>query len=247
MTSAFASRIRSGYAWIVFAVILLGLLPVAFFAAKIAQARGKSRNGLRRLVGRWLSVYAFHSPLYHFHIQGREHLPLEGAYVLVANHESGLDVLCLFLLGSPARFLSADWVTRIPAVGPLFHWCEYIAMDPASRESRARAMAEVARSLASGTPVAIFPEGRIPDPSEGLAEFRPGAFRAALEAGVPIVPVVLSGTGRAWAPRTVTVEGRHTIHIRVLPAIHATPGSQAPAQLAAFVRAEMERAVATLR
>ena len=157
------------------------------------------------------------------------------------------DFLPGFLLGSPARFLSADWVTRIPAVGPLFHWCEYIAMDPASRESRARAMAEVARSLASGTPVAIFPEGRIPDPSEGLAEFRPGAFRAALEAGVPIVPVVLSGTGRAWAPRTVTVEGRHAIHIRVLPAIHATPGSQAPAQLAAFVRAEMERAVATLR
>lgn len=238
--STLASRLRSGYAWALFTLILLPLIPVAFCAAKLGTMRGSGRDGLRRLVGRWLSVYALNSPLYDFRIEGREHLPSSGGYVLVSNHESGLDVLCLFLLGSPARFLSADWVTRIPVVGPLFRWCEYIALDPTSSESRARAMREVEASIEAGTPVAIFPEGRIPDSPGELAEFRLGAFRAALATGAPVVPVVLAGTGRAWAPRTVLVEGRHRIRIRILPPVVVVDAALTPEELASSVRGEMQ-------
>lgn len=240
--SDLASRLRSGYAWLLFTAILLPLVPVAFCAASVAHARDSSGDRVRSLVARWLSVYALNSPLYRFLVEGRDNLPSSGAYVLVANHESGLDVLCLFLLGSPVRFVALDWVTRIPVVGWLFRWCEHIAMDPTSRETRALAMQQVEASLERGTPVAIFPEGRIPDPSEGLAEFRPGAFRAALHAGVPIVPVVLSGTGQAWAPRSVVVEGSHTIRVQILPAVDTNGGSQTAEELAARVRDEMERA-----
>ena len=224
--SHLASKVRSAYAWVLFTLILLPLVPVAGAVAALSPRTPSGRDGLRRLVARWLSVYARFSPLYDFRVEGREHLP-DGASVIVANHESGLDILCLFLLGSPARFLSAAWVRSIPVVGRLFRWSEHIAMDGARRESREAAMRMVAESLAAGTPVAIFPEGRIPEPGEGLADFRPGAFRAAIAARVPVVPVVLSGTGRAWAKGAWVVEGRHEVHVAVLPPVLPEPGESA--------------------
>jgi 1-acyl-sn-glycerol-3-phosphate acyltransferase len=247
MSASLASRLRSGYAWALFTAILLPLVPVAFCASRVVRVRGSGGDRLRSLVARWLSAYALSSPLYSFHVEGRENLPTSGAYVLVANHESGLDVLCLFLLGSPARFLALDWVLGVPVVGRLFRWCEHIAMDATSREGRAIAMRQVHASLARGTPVAIFPEGRIPDPEEGLAEFRAGAFRAARENRVPVVPVVLSGTGKAWAPRAVVVEGRHEIYVKILPAVDASLAPQTPEQLTAAVREQMGAAAAALR
>ncbi len=192
-----------------------------------------------------MSLYARWSPLYDFEVRGRNTLP-PGACVIVANHESGLDILCLFLLGSPARFLSAEWVTGIPVVGRLFAWGEHIAMDGSRAESRELAMGRIAQSLREGTPVAIFPEGRIPEPGEGLADFRRGAFRAAIEGGVPVVPVVLSGTGRAWAKGAWVVEGRHRVHVEVLPTVAPAAG-EAPEALAARVRDQMAGALERLR
>jgi 1-acyl-sn-glycerol-3-phosphate acyltransferase len=73
--------------------------------------------------------------------------------------------------------------------------------------------------LIDGSPIAVFPEGSYS--SRGLAEFKPGAFVAAKRAGVPIVPVLIEGTGAAWAPGTVVVHGKHRIRIAVQAPIDA--------------------------
>ena len=241
MSSPLVSRLRSAYAWVLFTVILLPLVPVAAVLARFGARGPVGGDRLRRVVARWISAYARWSPLYDFEIRGREHLA-SGPTVIVANHESGLDVLCLFVLGSPARFLSADWVARVPVVGFLFRAGEHIAMDGTRAESRDAAMATVHEALGAGTPVAIFPEGRIPAPGEGLADFRLGAFRAALAAKVSVTPVVLAGTGKAWAKGAWVVEGRHTIRIQVLPPIVPRPDED-PEALAVRTRAAMAAAL----
>lgn len=176
-----------------------------------------SGNGVRRLTARWVSLYAHLTPLYRFTIEGIQHVPKSGPYILVANHESGLDVLTLLMLGVPVRFLAETWMFKIPLAGWLFRACRHIPVKPGDRDSGHRALEAAEESLADGIPVGIFPEGRL-SPDE-LAEFKPGAFVLAARARVPLIPVLLEGTGQAWRPGTVVVEGAHEIRIAVLAPI----------------------------
>ena len=212
------SKLRSAYAWVLLSVIMLPLFPVAWLVWRLTGRLDPQRDRLRLFTATWVSLYGRTSPLYRFHIEGRERIPT-GPHVLVANHESGLDVLCLLLLRTRARFLAESWMFKIPLSGNLFWRCGHIPVEPGDRESGRRALAAAAEALDAGTPVAVFPEGRM-SPDE-MAEFRPGAFVAAQRAGVPLVPVLLEGTGRAWRPGTMVVQGRHDIRIAVLEPLGA--------------------------
>lgn len=233
------STLRSIYAWGLFGLILVPVFILAQLEAAAHSLRGTPRDGLRRRVARGLSRYARWSPLYDFRIEGREHLPTSGPYVLVSNHESLLDPLCFFLLETPARILASDRALRVPFVATLFRSCEHIGVNRSDADSRKRALDTACLALEDGTPVAIFPEGQLPSAPGEMAEFHTGAFVAAQSCGVPVVPVVLSGTGRAWAPDTVVVEGRHAIGIRVLAPLE--PGDGDPEDLARTVRSLMAR------
>ncbi len=216
-TSALASGLRSAWAWVWLSMIMLALFPVAAIYRRWPGSREDRGDGLRRLIARWVSVYGDTTPLYRFEIEGRSNLPSEGPYVLVANHESGLDVLCLLMLRTPARFVAEDYLFAIPLAGGLFRDSEQIAVKLGDRESGHRAMAKAAEALAAGTPVAFFPEGRL-SPDE-MIEFKPGAFVCAQRAGVPLIPVLIEGAGQAWRPGTLVVSGRHVIRIRILAPI----------------------------
>ncbi len=213
---------------------MLPLFPTLFVLKPVLLRLDPSGDGLRRFTARWVSLYARLTPLYRFTIDGIQHLPNTGAYVLVANHESGLDVLALLLLGAPVRFLAETWMFKIPLAGWLFRACRHIPVKPGDRESGRRALEAAQESLAQGTPVAIFPEGRLsPD---GLGDLKPGAFILAANMQVPLVPVRLAGTGRAWRPGTVVVHGAHEIRIEVLPPFEPTD----PSDLAARARRVLE-------
>lgn len=218
------STVRTAYAWVLLSVIVLPLFPAVLVLAPFFARADPSGDSLRRFTSRWVSLYARLTPLYRFKIEGIAHLPQHGPYVLVANHESGLDVLTLLLLRTPARFLAETWMFRIPLAGWLFRKCRHIPVKPGDRESGRKALAAAERSIREGTPVTIFPEGKLcPD---GLGELKPGAFVLAARTGVPLIPVSIAGTGAAWRPGTVVVHGAHEIGIRIhdpLDATTATP------------------------
>jgi 1-acyl-sn-glycerol-3-phosphate acyltransferase len=198
---------------------VLPLFPVAWLYAALTGRVDPGRARLRVFVARWVSLYARLTPLYGFRVEHRDRLPPDAPYVLVANHESGLDTLSLLYLRTPARFLAEAWIFRVPLAGPLMRRCRHIRVKPGDRASGRAALEEVGRALGEGTPVAIFPEGVLsPD---ATAAFRPGAFVAAKRAGVPVFPVLLEGSGQAWRPGTLVVRGRHVIRIAVLPPITA--------------------------
>jgi 1-acyl-sn-glycerol-3-phosphate acyltransferase len=205
------------YAWLLLAGIILPLFPVAYLIGMLPERLDPRRDRLRTLVAAWISLYPWTSPLYRFRLEGRENLPRKGSYVLVANHESGLDVLTLLMLRTPARFLADDWMFKAPWAGWFMRLCCHIPVGVGDAESRRQAVDEGSNALLEGSPIAVFPEGAYS--SEGLAEFKPGAFVAAKRAGAPIVPVLLEGTGAAWAPGTVVVVGKHLIRIAVLEPI----------------------------
>jgi len=229
------SKLRSAYAWALLAAIMLPLFPAAWLYALLRGGRDPRGDGLRRFMASWVSLYGHLTPLYRFSIEGRQHLPADGAYVLVANHESGLDVLCLQMLRIPARFLAEHWLFDVPLSGPLFRRARHVPVEVGDRESGRRALMTAEEALREGTPVAVFPEGAL-SPDE-MKPFRPGAFVLARRAGVPIVPVRIIGAGAAWRPGTLVVQGAHRVRVVVLPPVPASDLAQGdPAALAEATR-----------
>lgn len=145
-----------------------------------------------------------------FTVQGLERLP-EGPCILVANHSSYLDVYVL-LAAIPHHFhyvakrelLNNCWVAMpLKRIGTLF----VERFDPQRSAEEGRQLIGAARD---GKSLGFFPEGtftRMP----GLLPFRMGAFVAAAQAGVPVVPTIIRGTramlrAGSWFPRWSRLE-----------------------------------------
>jgi 1-acyl-sn-glycerol-3-phosphate acyltransferase len=144
-------------------------------------------------------------------------LPSGGA-ILVSNHASYLDWLALTLaLEQPFLFTAKASVFELPILGRIVQRMGYIRVERgqlAGRQESYRAALDAARSSRL---VHFFPEATFTAHS-GLRPFRLGAFQLAAEAGLPIIPVAISGTRRALRDQQMLIE-RAPIEVKVLPAI----------------------------
>ena len=95
----------------------------------------------------------------------------------------------------------------------------HIAVDRSNRTKSFRALGQAQQKLQDGTSILIFPEGTIPDKEKvDLLRFKDGAFRMAIEAGVPIVPMtILNG------PKALLDNGRWLLRPTQVPVIFHEP------------------------
>lgn len=145
--------------------------------------------------------------LFRFRVEGLEHYP-SGPAVIVANHPSALDPLFI-AAAVPDRvlFLAAEEFLALRLVGWVMR--TYGCIPVRRGEVDPGAVREALRALADGKKVAIFPEGRVTPHPDGRPGFR-GAALLAARAQVPMVPVALLGSDRAfplgaWVPRPARV------------------------------------------
>ena len=147
--------------------------------------------------------------VFRFDVEGRENIPRSGNYVVIANHLNWLDEFALLYLlpVEPRVHFLADptiLVTR------KFQWWLVRTTGgyvPVVRERHGdqTLFHHVDRALAMGGAVAIFPEGNY-GPKEGeLLPFHKGFAHFAIKAGVPVVPVALSGTKDLWFRKRIRV------------------------------------------
>ena len=139
----------------------------------------------------WLLIHS----IYRLEQKGIEHIPLEGPAVLICNHVSFVDPLVISsACRRPIRFVMDHRIFRMPVISFIFRHMRAIPIAPA-REDPAMmeaAFAEVARALAEGELVGIFPEGRITDTGE-FYPFRSGIQRIVGQTPVPVIPLALRG------------------------------------------------------
>ena len=153
-------------------------------------------------------------------IRGIQHLENLQSFILMSNHQSNFDIPVL-LSGLPVQFrwLAKAELFKIPIFGRGMRGAGYISIDRSNRKSAFKSLARAAESIRGGTAVLIFPEGtRSPDGS--LQPFKKGGFVLAVDAAVPVIPLIIRGTydimnKNSWAIR------RRPVVVDILPPIDA--------------------------
>lgn len=113
-----------------------------------------------------------------------------GQCILVANHTSFLDFIMLYKVShNPMLFIGKKELERIPLFG-YYYKRSSILVDRKNLKSKYGAYASAKQQLEKGHSITIFPEGSVPKKDVTLGDFKDGAFRLAIEYGIPILPVV---------------------------------------------------------
>ncbi|MTE13704.1 lysophospholipid acyltransferase family protein [Nocardia aurantiaca] len=179
-------------------------------------------------------------------IHGQANVPRRGGAVLAVNHTAYLDFMEVGVVGRNSkrnvRFMMKAELEH-GVVGWLMKHCKAIGVDRGhGAESYGRAVA----ALRAGEIVVVYPEATISRSFE-LKEFKSGAARMAIEAGVPIVPMTIWGAQRIWTKDIPKRLGRHhfPIHIRIGEPIAAPAGAVTTAAAEALT-AELRSRMADL-
>jgi len=151
-------------------------------------------------------------PFWRIRIEGRWP-PGKGAYVVIANHQSFLDIFLLSNLPHEMKWVAKKSLFKIPWVGWAFWLVGDIAVDRGDTASALAVMAKARRYLERGMSVMMFPEGTRSRDGK-LLPFKAGAFKLAIEAGVPVLPIAVSGTAHGMPKGTPWVRpSRLTVRI----------------------------------
>ena len=158
-------------------------------------------------------------------VQGAEHLWSHRPAVFIVNHQSSvMDMVVGFrLLERDFTFVAKKEISRLPVFGPLFSLADVIYVDRANTAKAVEALAAGVEKLRDGISVVIAPEGtRSVTPTVG--RFKKGPFRMAMDAGVPVVPIVLRNSGELmWRDSQIARSG--TVEVVVHPPIHVADWS----------------------
>lgn len=181
------------------------------------------REILHRLAMAWGRLLVAASPGVRVEVEGAERLPKAGPFVLMANHQSYTDIPILYTLGGNFKWVALEILFKVPVLGWAMRMCGYISIPRHHPRGAIQGLERAKRWLDQGISIFIFPEGtRSRVGAFGL--YQMGAFRLAVAARVPIIPVVLVGT-RQFLPR-----GGWVFRFGVRPKIVILPAIPPPAR-----------------
>jgi 1-acyl-sn-glycerol-3-phosphate acyltransferase len=170
--------------------------------------------------------------------QNLENIPDSGGAVIAINHTSYVDwlpaALAVHYRGRRIRYMIKAEMQQVKAVGFLIRHTKTI---PVNRGAGAEAYAEAVRLLRAGEVIGLMPEATISRSFE-LKEFKTGAARMALEAGVPTIPLIVWGAQRIWTKGHPRNLGRKNIPV-IVAAGKPLPAAGDVDQLDAALRDEM--------
>lgn len=188
--------VLSIWSWFVLGVLVLVWLPLVGVVWLVTARRDPGRYRAGFLFRKLAVVHQRLNPLWRFRITGERIDDPRRPYVVVANHESFVDILLLSHLSWEMKWLSKADFFRYPVVGWLMRMAGDIRLDRTDTRSMLAAMKECRRRLDENVSVMIFPEGTRTDDGS-LGDFLDGAFRLAIQAGAPILPIAVRGTRTA--------------------------------------------------
>ena len=163
----------------------------------------------------WAQIMFYINPFWRLTIEGRDKLPWRGRVVIASNHESLGDILVLFGLYRPFKWVSKAEVFKSPFLGWNMVYNGYVPLVRGNKDSVIDMMRRCHAWLDLDVPIMIFPEGTR-SPNAEVREFKDGAFQLAIEAKCPVIPIVLTGTADTLPKHGLLVKPAARCRVRVL-------------------------------
>jgi len=140
------------------------------------------------------SIRAFKWTFVRVEVEGTENIPKDSNFLVIANHQSLLDIPLLLAYIDPAlAFIAKKEVSKIPMIGSFVKEMGGVFLDRSDARKAVSALMEAMKNLKEGRSFVLFPEGtRSTDGN--LKEFKKGSLKLALRTNVKVLPVVIDGT-----------------------------------------------------
>jgi 1-acyl-sn-glycerol-3-phosphate acyltransferase len=188
-----------------FAYLWWYLLKPKFKLIKLnRQGKIAERNALTHVIAREWAISALAMNGSSIHVAGIENVPTTGGVLFVANHQSNFDIpIFVGHIPRDKGFIAKLELLKVPYFSKYMKYIGCVFIDRKDARQSLNAMNDAAEDLKAGHSLVIFPEGtRSVDGTIGT--FKPGSLKLAQKAGVPIVPVTISGSinimpkGTSW-------------------------------------------------
>ncbi|AHF07061.1 lysophospholipid acyltransferase family protein [Desulfitobacterium metallireducens] len=127
-------------------------------------------------------------------VTGQVKVPTEGAVLFVSNHQGNFDIpLLLGYIEKPKGFIAKIELKKVPLIRTWMTHLNCVFMDRSDIRQSLKVMKQAADYLKAGYSMVIFPEGTR-SKSDTIGEFKAGSLKLALKAGIPIIPITISGS-----------------------------------------------------
>lgn len=207
----------NAWAWVETVALVIIATPIAFVVFLVTAPFDKGRYAAGRFL-RLLGVLSVKlNPLWKFDVAGQLISDPRRPYVAVSNHESYADIFLISHLPWEMKWMSKETMFKIPCFGWMMRMAGDIEIRRGERSSVVQAMKEARDRLRKQVSVMMFPEGTRSRSGE-LLPFKDGAFRLAVEAQAPILPLVVAGTRDCMAKGTFRFQ-RARARVKVLAPI----------------------------
>jgi putative phosphoserine phosphatase/1-acylglycerol-3-phosphate O-acyltransferase len=196
------------------------LVPTAWASAAVALANRSQREGANVLLSAWPDLATALAGV-ELEVTGEEHLWSHRPAVFIFNHQSAVDTLLVAkLLRRDFTGIAKREIRRNPIFGPAFSFAGVVFIDRADSARAIDALKPAVKALGEGRSIAIAPEGTR-SRTKQLGPFKKGAFHIAMQARVPIVPIVFENALDVL-PRGALVLRPANVRAVVLPPVDTT-------------------------
>jgi 1-acyl-sn-glycerol-3-phosphate acyltransferase len=166
----------------------------------------------------WASLYSINVPSVKLIVEDREKIRKDREYVIISNHQSLLDIVVIFRLFSHFKWVSKSSIFWIPFIGWNMLLNRYVMLKRGRKKSIELMIMTCEKRIDEGSSVFFFPEGTRSEDGN-VKQFKLGAFEVAKRKQIPILPIVIAGTGQLLPKNTLKYGGPRNAYMRVLDEI----------------------------
>lgn len=180
------------YQWIILIPVLLVLtLITAIIVIVFSSIFGNKYWGY--YPPKWWSRLVCWLSLCRVKTRGHENLDKNTSYVFIANHQGAFDIFLIYgFLNQNIKWIQKASLRKVPFAGKASEIAGHVFVDNTSIVSRRDTIIKAKKELAGGVSIMMFPEGSRTKNGQ-LSPFRRGAYRIAMDMGLPIVPITING------------------------------------------------------
>lgn len=186
--------LQSALAWVGIILLILLMVPTVALVRLFDRGKGLYATGRTfRTMGGWITRV---NPRWRVAITGDLPRDPRNPYVVVANHQSMADIPAISRLPWEMKWVAKKSLFDLPVVGWLVKMSRDIPVDRKDPDSRANVILRAKYALRHRVSVMFMPEGTRSRDGRVL-RYQDGAFRLAVDLGLPILPLAIDGTAEA--------------------------------------------------